>query len=72
MTTDNITEQALTWNPSGKHSCGRAKHKWRRRVEEKRDYDPKSCPIKISNGWPMLHLSRSSFCMALPHNQLLQ
>ena len=30
---DNITKQALRWNPSGKRSRGRLKHTWRRGME---------------------------------------
>ena len=30
---DNITKQALRWNPSGKRSRGRRKHTWRRGME---------------------------------------
>ena len=30
---DNITKQALQWNPSGKRSRGRPKHTWRRAME---------------------------------------
>ena len=32
-TKDNITKQALRWNPSGKRSRGRPKHTWRRGME---------------------------------------
>ena len=30
---DNITKQALVWNPSGKQRCWRQKHSWRREMK---------------------------------------